>query len=296
MPQTTVLIPTYNCGKYIKETITSILRQDYKDYELLIIDDGSNDNTQEIVGNFTDNRIIYLKNQKNLGIVKTLNKGIKLSKGEYIARMDADDIMLGNRLRDQIDFLESRKDHGMVGGWYQIMDETGNLLDSLRTTQNHDDIKLGLLFRNQFAHPAVTMRTHLAKKIQYKQDFLYTEDYDLWCRIAEITKVANLPKLYLSYRWYNNNTCNTKQKELKSTVVKLLSRELEKYEIIHSVEELMIHAAICFGYRKRYFNNPEKLEKLNNWLDKVLTAPKVKVLNTQLGLIKFRHNLMSNLI
>lgn len=296
MLKTTILIPTYNCGKYIKQTLESILRQNYSDYELLIIDDGSTDNTEEIVKDFKDHRIIYLKNECNLGIVKTLNKGITLAKGEYIARMDADDIMLGNRLKEQVEFLDSRPDYGMVGGWYQVTDEAGNLMDSLRTTQSHEDIKLGLLFRNQFAHPAVTMRTHLVRKIKYKQDFLYTEDYDLWCRMAEVTKVANLPKFYLSYRWYSSNTCNTKQKELKSTVVKLLSRELDKYQISHTVDELMVHAAICFGYRKRYFNNPEKIKKLNGWLDKVLESPKVKALNTPVGLLKFRHNIMTNLI
>lgn len=296
MPQTTILMPTYNCSKYIEQAIASTIRQDYADFELIIIDDGSNDNTLQVVKGFTDNRIIYLKNEINQGIVKTLNAGIKVAKGKYIARMDADDVMLGNRLEEQINFLESRPDHGMVGGWYKIMDETGKLLDSLQTLQNHDDIKLGLLFRNQFAHPTVTMKTSLVKKLKYKQDFLYTEDYDLWCRMSEISKVANLPDFYLSYRWYSNNTCNTKQKELKNTVVKLLSRELDKYEIIHNVEELMIHAAICFGYRKRYFNNPEKLRRLNDWLDKVLSASKVRTLSTDFNLIKFRHSLMSDLI
>lgn len=296
MPQTTILIPTYNCGKFISQTIKSILEQKYNDYELLIIDDGSTDDTEEIVAQFVDKRILYQKNEKNIGIVRTLNKGIQLSSGDYIARMDADDVMLGNRLNEQINFLESNKDYGMVGGWYRITNEKGELLDSLYTEQNHEDIKLGLIFRNQFAHPAVTMRTDIAKKLKYKQSFIYTEDYDLWCRIAQCTKVANLPDFYLSYRWYENNTCNKKQKELKSTVVKLLSRELDRYGINHSIEELMIHAAICFGYRKRFFHSTEKIQQLNKWLDKVLSAPAVKLIHNHIGILKFRHNLISNLI
>jgi glycosyltransferase involved in cell wall biosynthesis len=279
MSQTTILIPTYNCGKYIKQAITSILNQEYEDYELLIIDDGSDDDTEKIVSTFKDDRIVYLKNRRNLGIVKTLNKGINLAKGIYIARKDADDIMLGNRLKDQIGFLECQLEHGMVGGWYKIINVQGKLVDSIKTLQNHEDIKLGLLFKNQFAHPAVTIRTHLLKKLKYREGYLYTEDYDLWCRVAEITKVANLSDFYLSYRWYANNTCNKNQKELKAAVIKLLSRQLNKYEIDHTVGELAMHAAICFGY-KIFFNNTEKIQRLNEWLDKVFAAPKVQKISS----------------
>ena len=295
MPQTTILIPAYNCGEYIKQALNSILNQEYGDYELLIIDDGSDDKTTEIIQGIADKRIVFLKNSKNIGIVKTLNKGIRLAKGKYIARMDADDTMMGNRLKEQIDFLENNIDYGLVGGWYQITNEEGVILNSLKTTLNHEDIKLGLLFTNQFAHSAVTMRTNLVKRLKYKQDFIYTEDYDLWCRMAEISKVANLPKFHLSYRWYPGNTCNLKQKELKSKVVKLLSRELDKYEIAHSTSELMIHAAICFGYRKKYFNCDERIQELNDWLDKVFSAPKVKALHHPFGILKFRHQVIAKI-
>ncbi len=101
MPQVTVLIPTYNCVKYLKESIDNIFKQSYNDYELLIIDDGSTDGTERTVKSISDERIRYIKYPKNLGIVKTLNKGIGLARGKYIARMDADDVMLGNRLQEQ---------------------------------------------------------------------------------------------------------------------------------------------------------------------------------------------------
>ncbi|MET4083357.1 glycosyltransferase involved in cell wall biosynthesis [Pedobacter sp. UYP30] len=295
MPQTTVLLPTYNCAKYILETVKSVLNQFYSNYELLIIDDGSTDNTEEILKAIGDERIVYLKNPTNFGIVKTLNIGIKLAKGKYIARMDADDVMLGNRLQEQIDFLESNPDYGMVGSWYQIMDVDGKIRNTLKTTSNHEDIKLGLLFGNQFAHPTVTMRTDLVRKLKYKQEFLYTEDYDLWCRIAEVSKVANLPRIHLSYRWYANNSCNRNQKKLKANVVKLLSRELDKYEIEHCTEELMLHAAICFSYGKRFFNNDKRLSELNKWLDRVFAAPKVKALHNHFGLIKCRHQIIAKI-
>ena len=241
MPQTTVLIPTYNCAKYIVPAIKSVLAQKYADYELLIIDDGSTDTTEEIVSKISDSRIVYLKNSCNKGIVYTLNKGIEMAKGEYIARMDADDIVLGNRLEIQIDFLNKNPDHGIVGGWYQVTNENGKIIDTVEGVTNCSSAQLGLLFRNQFAHSVVTMRTDLAKQLKYDPEFQYCEDYDLWVRFAEVSKVTNLPAYYLSYRWYSENSCNRKQKELKQAMLNLLSRELDKIEVEHTAEELVLN-------------------------------------------------------
>lgn len=113
MPKVTVLITTYNCGKFIAETIESVRRQKYEDYEILIIDDGSTDDTEEISSHEKDIR--YYKSKTNKGIAASCNIGLDLSKGEYIARMDADDVMFGNRLEDQVRFLDNNKDYGPVG-------------------------------------------------------------------------------------------------------------------------------------------------------------------------------------
>jgi glycosyltransferase involved in cell wall biosynthesis len=293
MPQTTVLIPTYNCAKYLAETINSILAQCYSDYEILILDDGSTDHTENLIAGYKQSNIIYYKNETNLGIVASLNKGIALAKGKYIARMDADDIILGNRLQLQIDFLEKNKDYGMVGGWYQVMDESGKFIENVPLSISSDMLRLGLLFRNQFAHPAVTMRTHLAKKLCYDQDFIYCEDFDLWSRFAEVSKIANIPSYFLSYRWYANNTCNLKQKELRSSVTALLSRELDKIGVQHSAEELMLHVAVCFGLGKKLFYNDDKRSQLKAWHDKIF---KSQILNKKFSpalLDNFRQNILN---
>ena len=273
MPQTTVLIPTYNCSKYIVPAVKSVLAQKYTDYELLILDDGSTDNTEEIISKISDSRVVYLKNSSNKGIVYTLNKGIDLAKGEYIARMDADDIVLGNRLQVQTDFLSKNPDYGIVGGWYQVTNENGKIIDTVEGVTNCSSAQLGLLFRNQFAHSVVTMRTDLAKQLKYDPEFQYCEDYDLWVRFAEVSKVTNLPAYYLSYRWYSENSCNRKQKELKQAMLNLLSRELDKIEVEHTAEELVLHAAVCFGMAPKLFKNEEKRNRLNQWYDKVFSSP-----------------------
>lgn len=292
MPQTTVLIPTYNCAKYIVPAIKSVLAQKYADYELLIIDDGSTDTTEEIVSKISDSRIVYLKNSCNKGIVYTLNKGIEMAKGEYIARMDADDIVLGNRLEIQIDFLNKNPDHGIVGGWYQVTNENGKIIDTVEGVTNCSSAQLGLLFRNQFAHSVVTMRTDLAKQLKYDPEFQYCEDYDLWVRFAEVSKVTNLPAYYLSYRWYSENSCNRKQKELKQAMLNLLSRELDKIEVEHTAEELMLHAAVCFGMANKLFNDPVKHKALRQWHNKVFGSPVLNQRYDKDRLLHFRKNIL----
>ena len=282
MPETTVLIPAYNCGKYVKETLDSVLKQKYRDYEILIIDDGSTDDTVQVIEDYKSKKIRYLKNTENAGIVETLNKGLKMANGEFIARMDADDVMLGNRLENQVSFLKQNAAYGMVGGWYNIMNENGYLLNTSRTHQDPDFLRLGLIFRNQFAHPAITMRTSVAEKLKYDPEFQYCEDHDLWIRFSEVCKVTNLPEIYLSYRWYSGNSCNRKQKELKTAVLSLLSRELDKLNIPHSPEELMLHGAVSFGLGPKLFIATEKRKELLAWYDKVFSS---SVLNE-----RYEHN------
>lgn len=271
MPETTVLIPTYNCGKYVKGCIDSILTQKYTNYEILIIDDGSTDNTEDIIRGINDNRIVYLKNDKNLGIVKTLNKGIEIAKGKYIARMDADDVMLGNRLQLQVNFLEQNPDYGMVGGWFKMMNEDGKFVKDVFLETENKNLTLSLLFFNLFSHSTVTMRTEIVRQLKYKQQYIYCEDFDLWTRFSEVSKIANLPYFFLSYRWYSNNTCHLKQKELRTALALLLTRELNKLKIKHTAEELMMQMAINFGWKK-IFDNENRKVQLTKWLDKIFNS------------------------
>ncbi|WP_159468196.1 glycosyltransferase [Dyadobacter sp. 3J3] len=272
MPETTVLIPSYNGAKYIQSALLSVLSQKYSDYEVLIIDDGSTDNTEELIKKLSDKRIRYYKNESNMGIVASLNRGLDLAEGKYIARMDADDLMLADRLQTQIDFLEKNKNYGMVGCWYHTIDEKGKIIHTRKTLTDSDTLRMSLIFRNQFAHSSVTMRTEIARKLRYDPEFQYCEDHDLWIRFSEISKVTNLPLLGLSYRWYSDNSCNRHQKDLKVRVLSLLSRELDKLEISHSVEELKLHAAICFGLAGPFLSETSKKQELDQWIRKILNS------------------------
>lgn len=269
MPKITVLLTTYNCEDFLLPAITSVLKQNYTDYELVVIDDGSTDHTEELVKSIPDSRLIFHKNPKNSGIVYSLNKGLKIARGKYIARMDSDDLMLQNRLQHQFLFLEANPEYGMVGSAYQIIDDKGSFLQPVYPRTNNDEISLALLFGNQFGHPTVTMRSDLVKRLKYRNTFPYAEDYDLWCRLSKISKIGNLPDCYLSYRWHKNNTMNTRMDTIKSSLVQLLAQELDSFNIEYDTSELILHTAISLQLGKKYFNTDAKTAALEAWLNKI---------------------------
>ena len=203
MPSITVLMPVYNAEKHLSEAIESILNQTYKDFEFLIINDGSSDQSESIINRYNDKRIRYIKNNTNLKIAETLNKGISLAKGKYIARMDADDISLPERLMHQVDFLDSNPDVGVCGTWFRT---TGISNRTVRTPVDDPNIKSFLFFNSPFCHPSVMIRKEilLLNNITY-EDILYAEDYLLWIKLSRCTKMANIPEVLFIYREHDRN-------------------------------------------------------------------------------------------
>jgi len=293
-PLVSIVMPCYNADKYITESIKSVFTQNYTHFEFIIIDDGSTDNSSKLIHAFKDQRIVYVKNQQNKGITYTLNKAIKLAKGKYIARLDADDAMLPERLHAQVNFLEKNPDYGMVGGYHYVIDSYGMPIQKIEPFQNNEELKLNLLFANPFAHPVITMRSDVVKELNYDRTFKYCEDYDLWFRIAAKHKVKNLPIPLLNYRVHANNSSANNSKLMKQHVLDLLSRELDKMGISHTVDELMIHAAISFGYRDKYFNSNERINNLHQWLDKIFTTKKLTENYSQHKLKKFKKYILTD--
>ena len=231
-----------------------------------------------------------------MGIVYSLNKGLELANGKYIARMDADDIMLRDRLGLQITFLRNNPDFGMVGGWYDTIDAKGKTIYSRQTLTQQDILPLALIFRNQFAHSSVTMRKDIAIRLGYDSQFQYCEDHDLWIRLSAASKVTNIPHFCTSYRWHSENTCNTHQKEMKNSVLTLLSRELDKIEVFHSVEELKIHASLCFGLATRLYSGVPAASQLESWVSKVLSSPVLRKRYKSDWLANFRAEFAANVL
>ena len=201
-PLVSILLPVYNGAEYLAAAIESILSQTYRNFELIIIDDGSSDDSAKIIREFKDPRIrVY--HQENQGLAATLNRAIKLAKGEYLARQDQDDFSLPQRLEKQIMFLEAHRHHGMVGGWAEIwVGNTRSERIHRHPSENHH-LQFDLLFDNPFVHSSMMLRRSVFETVGlYSTDKARQppEDYELWSRVARHFAVANIPEVLLVYR------------------------------------------------------------------------------------------------
>lgn len=202
-----VVMPVYNVEKYINSAIKSVLNQSFTDFELIIIDDGSTDNTVKLIKEYKDKRIKIWQNKKNLGLVPSLNKGIKKAKGEFIVRCDGDDINEKRRFQIQVEFLDKNPDYCLAGSGARLIDEAGKKLGYEIYTEKDSGIKRNLLIRNSLIHGSVIMRTKDVRKIGgYRMKFNKgAEDYDLWMRLSRFGKFYNIPKQLLRRRVYRNS-------------------------------------------------------------------------------------------
>jgi glycosyltransferase involved in cell wall biosynthesis len=201
-PAISVAMGVYNGETHLREAIESILNQSFADFEFIIINDGSNDNSQKILEECAQkDRRVSIYTQSNHGLAYTLNRAIKLSKGKYIARMDADDISLPSRLESQIKFIEQYPNTVLLGTAFETMDESGKPRGKIVVPIINIDIKRELYYRNTFAHGSTMYsRSAAIKAGLYSENVGYAEDYDLWLRMREYGDFANLPTFLFQYR------------------------------------------------------------------------------------------------
>lgn len=219
-------MPVYNADAYLAESIQSILNQTLVDFELIIIDDGSTDNTTQIVRSFSDIRIVLLRNEHDF--IGSLNLGIKQAKGKYIARMDADDAMLPNRLQVQYDFMEQNQTIDVCGSWAEIFGDGDGLL---RTPIEHKQIVAIMLLYNPMIHPSVIMRRSVLKYLRkpYKRDYPAAEDYKLWIDLAgKGARFANIPQVLLRYRQSPNQVTKIQNREMSLSSLKIRIKYAEQ--------------------------------------------------------------------
>jgi len=200
-PKVSVILPVYNGEKFIAEAIQSVLDQTFRDFELIIIDDGSTDNTAALIKNFFDSRIIYIHQNKRPGLVKLLNIGLSIAKGKYIARIDADDVWIDHdKLKKQVDFLNKNEKCSIVGTGAIVVDETGKENYRFLNPVSDGEIRNKILLRNCFVHSSVMMRKSAVDLVGGYQEGSYSEDYHLWLKIGLIAGFANLPEYAVKYR------------------------------------------------------------------------------------------------
>ncbi|MCK5218360.1 glycosyltransferase [bacterium] len=202
-PKVSVVLPVYNAELYLKDSITSILNQTFRDFELLLIDDASQDGSFQIMEYFAkqDSRIVLVKNDTNLGLTQTLNKMIKMAKAKYIARMDNDDISLPDRLEKQYTFMEEHPEVGVSGGTMEIIDAHGKALGKREYWESDENIRKNIFKYSPFSHPLIIMRkTVLNKAGLYDKVFCPSDDYEIYFRIGMYSQLRNIPDVLLKYR------------------------------------------------------------------------------------------------
>jgi len=224
-PKVSVVMAVHNGERYLKESIESILTQTFADFEFLIVDDGSTDSTGNILVRYADRdaRIRLITNEDNIGLTKSLNKGIGLARGDYIARMDADDISLLERLGKQADYLDAHPDVGVLGAAVQLLDSSGKVGDTWTFPEEHGFLKWSLcFFYNPIVHPTVMVRRKILRQAGgYNEEMAVSQDYDLWCRLIHLTRFGNLQKVLLLLRKHESNITHLRFEEQRENALKV---------------------------------------------------------------------------
>jgi glycosyltransferase involved in cell wall biosynthesis len=232
MPKLSIIMPVYNSEDYIIEAVNSMLNQTFTDFELIIINDGSTDNSLKIIESFKDNRIKIINNDKNLKLIRTLNKGLEASSGRYIARMDADDISHKKRLETQVNYLDEFKETAVLGTSVKVI---GNKSAYTRpfSLKEYDDIKSYLYVNNCIVHPTTMFRSYLVKEygFEYSMEYPHAEDYDFFLRISKQHKIEILKDRLLNYRINESSVSTTNNKVQLDNVNKISTSALKSIGI-----------------------------------------------------------------
>ena len=239
-PLVSVIMPAYNAGKFIDRAVESILDQTFKDFEFIIIDDGSEDDTWNVIQKFAkkDRRIVSLRNEKNLNISNSLNRGLGVAKGEYIARMDADDWSYPYRLQRQYDFMVKNHDIVVLGSGVYFCDHNFAVLNEREYPTDDKTVRRKIFRFSPFCHAVVFMRSDAVRKAGgYNPDLYDAEDYDLYFRMGKIGKLRNLPEVLYKVRTYPTSVSQirTKRQEILALFIRI--RAVMEYGYKMNIED-----------------------------------------------------------
>lgn len=267
-PQLSVVLPCYNAAAFLQQAIDSVLKQTFRDFELIIVDDGSTDDSAKIIAKQNDSRIQIIRNEKNQGLIRTLNAGIASAKGKYIARMDADDVSRPERFEKQIAFLERNPATGVCGAWMHMIHN--NTVYKHRYLAS-DTIKSALVFNNPIVHPSVMMRKTIFENTAhvYSTDYPHGEDYALWISLLGKTGFAVLDEPLIEYRAHAEQVSRKFNSTQRDSVKKAQEIIFDLLGVKASEEEKEIHFSLFledYKKTKAYYTAVEK------WLLKLVAA------------------------
>lgn len=202
MPKVSIIMSVYNDKNFVGQSIEGVLNSTYKDFEFIICNDCSTDGSQEIIKNYNDERIVFFSNETNQGLANSLNNCLSIAKGEYIMRIDSDDVCLPERIEKQVKFLDEDKNIALCGTFAQVIDNENKNVYIL--TRPEDVMVKDIFKNNSFIHPSVMIRKEVLDKVGgyvSKKETRRAEDFDLWCRIYEAGYAGkNIPEILINYR------------------------------------------------------------------------------------------------
>lgn len=289
-----VILPVYNGEKYLRASIESILNQSFKEFELIVINDGSTDNTLEVINQFKGHTQVVIINQENQGLANSLNTGISKASGQLIARQDHDDISLMNRLEKQVEFLKTHQSISIVGTWAQIIEENTLSNRILKHPISDNEIKTLLLFNSPFVHPSV-----MFKKYSFDQVGGYTttpelqppEDYELWSRFATEFKCANLNEVLIQYRELSSSMSRDNGLNFTSKMIKSSLKYMQCLKPRHDITYLeLTHLYHGLPSQNKQGLKWKDIEKCFNGLCQILKSEKTPIAKELLAQINKNYN------
>ncbi len=253
-PLVTVLMSVYNGEKHLAGAIESILNQTFKDFEFLIVNDGSTDSSRNIILSYNDSRMQLIDNATNIGLTRSLNKGLELARGTYIARMDADDISLPARFEKQIAFMESNKDVAVCGTCGFYIDHHGILRGDIQMNLNYDDIYSNIFLKNQLMHGSVIFNRKVIQSLgMYDETYTNAQDYELWLRVLmNGYKIHNINDRVYYYRINETMNFSEMQEDFACRALKKILDIYLKYPV--NLETIVLFRKLLKNERIGYYN------------------------------------------
>jgi glycosyltransferase involved in cell wall biosynthesis len=269
-PLVSVVMPAFNSSRYIAEAISSVLAQTHKKLELIIINDGSTDDTANVVSSFRDERVKLFNLKKNFGLAAARNEGLAHANGEFVAWLDSDDIAHPKRLIRQLDFFARNPNVGICGTWVLPFGDQSSAV--WRYPRNPIYIRSEMLFDDPVATSSVTMRRKVLKDLDdvFRPNFAPAEDYDLWERLARSWGVANIPKVLTRYRIHATQTSSLDSVKQHRAIKEIQVRQLTELGISPSPEEWRIHLALGIQWGTGLMGSD--LEAVEDWVMRLKEA------------------------
>lgn len=250
-PRITVLMPVYNGERFLKEAVDSILCQTFTGLEFLVMNDGSTDRSMEILQSYSDPRIRIASNDQNLGLIASLNRGLSLAKGEYIARMDADDVSMPDRLERQYAFMVDHPEVGILGTHADVIDPDGRKKYGFRYPETHGEIVWGLCFGCPLIHGTMLARKScLSSTGGYNAQYQHCEDHELYVRLSGMTRFANLARVLLLIRRHEHNvSVSYKETQAEKTV-------FSHQAMMSGILETPVPLSVCRSIYENHYRKP----------------------------------------